>query len=145
MPISLLCGLGAAVAWGSADFIAGLQARQLPALVVAFWSQVAGALVLAVLLLIGGQPPVPAGLLWGLVAGLSQGIASACLYRGLAAGAMSIVAPISACGVIVPVLVALARGEIPGPVVALGMVAAVVGIVLAARTSEHNPHPSGKP
>src|SRR5207244_12864226 len=128
MPISMLCGLGAAVAWGTADFIAGLQARQLPALVVAFWSQLAGALVLAALLLIGGQLPVTSGVLWGVVAGLSQGIAAACLYRGLAAGAMSIVAPISACGVIVPVLVALARGEIPGPVVALGWVAAAAGV-----------------
>src|SRR5437762_1747551 len=145
MPISLLCGLGAALGWGSADFIAGLQARRLPAVVVAFWSQLAGGLVLGIVLLaLGGLPPL-AGLGWGIAAGISQGIAGACLYRGLAAGTMSVVAPISACGVVVPVLVGLAQGEIPGPVVGLGMALAVVGIVLAARVSEHAPHPSGKP
>ena len=46
---------------------------------------------------------------------------------------MSIVAPISATGVTIPVLVGLASGERPGALQVVGMVLACCGVVLAAR------------
>ena len=46
---------------------------------------------------------------------------------------MSIVAPLSATGAAVPVLVGLATGERPGPLQVAGIVVAIAGIVLAAR------------
>src|SRR5918992_3579054 len=51
----------------------------------------------------------------------------------LAIGTMSIVAPISATGVAIPVLVGLVGGERPGALQVAGIVLACGGVVLAAR------------
>jgi drug/metabolite transporter (DMT)-like permease len=126
-------GLGSGLCWGAADFFGGIQSRHLPALTVAFWSQVAGALAIAAALAIDGTPPVATGYLWGLAAGVGGGCALALFYRGLAEGTMSIVAPISACGAIVPVAAALLTGNQPGALAALGVAAAIVGIILVSR------------
>jgi drug/metabolite transporter (DMT)-like permease len=65
--------------------------------------------------------------------GIAGVIALAAFYRGLAIGTMSIVAPISATGAAVPVLVGLLTGDRPGAVVLAGIVLAVVGVVVASR------------
>jgi drug/metabolite transporter (DMT)-like permease len=127
-------GLGSGLCWGAADFFGGVQARRLPALSVALWSQVAGALALAAALAVQGDPPTPAGFAWGLAAGAGSGLALMLFYRGLAEGTMSVVAPLAACGAVVPVLVAPLRGEAPGAVAGFGIVAAVAGVVLVSRS-----------
>ena len=121
--------------WGAADFFGGIQSRRLPALTVAFWSQVAGALALAVALAVEGTPPATTGFAWGLAAGVGSGCALVLFYRGLAEGTMSVVAPISACGAIVPVAAALLTGDQPGALAGLGVLAAITGVVLVSRTS----------
>jgi drug/metabolite transporter (DMT)-like permease len=126
-------GLGSGLCWGAADFFGGIQSRHLPALTVAFWSQVAGALALATALAIEGTPPNATGFAWGLAAGVGGGCALTLFYRGLAEGTMSIVAPISACGAIVPVAAALLTGNQPGTLAALGVLVAIVGVVLVSR------------
>jgi drug/metabolite transporter (DMT)-like permease len=135
-------GLGSGLCWGAADFFGGIQSRRLPALTVAFWSQVAGALALAVALGIEGTPPTPAGFAWGLAAGVGSGCALVLFYRGLAEGTMSIVAPISACGAIVPVAAALLTGDQPGALAGLGVLAAITGVLLVSRTPAP-PTPAG--
>jgi hypothetical protein len=58
----------------------------------------------------------------------------ALLYRALAIGTMGVVAPITAvCAVVVPVLVNSVRRGWPGPLVLVGMVLALVGIVLVSQ------------
>jgi drug/metabolite transporter (DMT)-like permease len=58
----------------------------------------------------------------------------ALLYRALAIGTMSIVAPTTAvCAAAVPVLAALALGERPGVRAAIGIVMAVMAIALLSR------------
>jgi drug/metabolite transporter (DMT)-like permease len=126
-------GLGSGLCWGAADFFGGVQSRHLPALTVAFWSQVAGAAALAAALAIDGTPPNATGFAWGLAAGIGGGCALTLFYRGLAEGTMSIVAPISACGAIVPVAAALLTGNQPGTLAALGVLIAITGIVLVSR------------
>jgi drug/metabolite transporter (DMT)-like permease len=130
-------GLSSGLCWGAADFFGGIQSRRLPALTVAFWSQVAGALALAVALAIAsaadGARPVVAGFAWGLAAGVGGGCALVLFYRGLAEGTMSVVAPISACGAVVPVAAALLTGNQPGALAALGVLAAIAGVVLVSR------------
>jgi drug/metabolite transporter (DMT)-like permease len=126
-------GLGSGLCWGAADFFGGVQARRLPALSVALWSQAAGALALAAALAVQGTPPTPAGYAWGLAAGAGSGLALLLFYRGLAEGVMSVVAPVAASGAVVPVLVAPLRGEAPGALAGLGIVAAVAGVVLVSR------------
>jgi drug/metabolite transporter (DMT)-like permease len=54
-------------------------------------------------------------------------------YRALAIGTMSVVAPISACGVALPVVVGLATGDRPSTAAAVGLVSIVVGVILASR------------
>jgi drug/metabolite transporter (DMT)-like permease len=136
-------GLGSGLCWGAADFFGGIQSRRLPALTVAFWSQVAGALALAVALAVDGAPPVPTGFAWGLAAGVGSGCALVLFYRGLAEGTMSVVAPISACGAIVPVAAALFTGDQPGALAGLGVLAAITGVVLVSRTSGTPGTPGG--
>jgi drug/metabolite transporter (DMT)-like permease len=126
-------GLGSGLCWGAADFFGGVQSRRLPALTVAFWSQVAGALGLAVALAVQGAGPAPAGFAWGLAAGAGSGCALLLFYRGLAEGTMSVVAPISACGAIVPVAAALLTGNQPGTTAAVGVLAAITGVILVSR------------
>jgi drug/metabolite transporter (DMT)-like permease len=126
-------GLSSGLCWGAADFFGGMQSRRLPALTVAFWSQVAGALGLATALAVSGTRPTPAGIAWGLVAGAGSGCALVLFYRSLAEGTMSIVAPVSACGAIVPVAAALLTGHRPGALAGLGVITAIAGVVLVSR------------
>ena len=132
-------GLSSGLCWGAADFFGGIQSRRLPALTVAFWSQLAGALALAIALAIEGVRPAATGIAWGLAAGVGSGCALVLFYRSLAEGTMSMVAPISACGAIVPVAAALLTGNQPGVLAALGVLATIAGVILVSR-----PHTSAR-
>jgi drug/metabolite transporter (DMT)-like permease len=136
-------GLSSGLCWGAADFFGGIQSRRLPALTVAFWSQLAGALALAIALAIEGVRPDATGIAWGLAAGVGSGCALVLFYRSLAEGTMSVVAPISACGALVPVTAAVITGNQPGTLAALGVLATVAGVVLVSRP--HNPGRSAPP
>ena len=136
MNLGVPLGLSSGLCWGAADFFGGIQSRRLPALTVAFWSQAAGAVALAAALLVlavEGQRPVAAGVAWGVVAGVGSGLALVLFYRGLAEGTMSVVAPVSACGAIVPVAAALFTGNQPGFLAGVGVLAALTGVVLVSR------------
>jgi drug/metabolite transporter (DMT)-like permease len=142
-------GLSSGLCWGAADFFGGIQSRRLPALTVAFWSQVAGALALGValaVLAVEGTHPAGPEVAWGLAAGVGSGCALALFYRALAEGTMSVVAPISACGAIVPVTATLLTGTHPGTLAALGVATAIAGVVLVSRpTSGRPPGAAGLP
>lgn len=78
---------------------------------------------------------------YGAAAGLAGILGLGAFYRALAIGTMSIVAPISATGVIIPVVVGLLQGEEPSTIASAGLVLAIVGVVLASRESR----PEGVP
>jgi drug/metabolite transporter (DMT)-like permease len=136
-------GLGSGLCWGAADFLGGLQSRRLPALTVAFWSQVAGALALAAAMVVLGVRPIATEVAWGMAAGVGGGLALVLFYRGLAEGTMSVVAPISACGAIIPVAAALLAGDQPGTIAAFGVLTAITGVVLVSRAHPHRPGRDG--
>lgn len=139
LPVAL--GLGSGLCIGVSDFLAGLTSRRLPALTVAWWSQLAGGVLIACALLVTGGRADPAAVAWGIGAGLGSGVGLACFYRGMAVGAISLVAPVSACGVLVPVLVALASGEWPSPRAGGGLLAMLGGIALVTMEPvEADPH-----
>ena len=77
--------------------------------------------------------PAAADLLPALGAGLCGAVGLAALYRGMAVGAMGIVAPISAASPVVPLLVDLGRGSGPRALQWLGIGSCSAGIVLLAR------------
>ena len=91
-------------------------------------------LVALALPLVPPAAPSNADLWWGAIAGVAGGIAVALLYRALARGTMSIVAPITAVtAVALPVLTSVALGERPGWLAVLGILLGIVSIVLVSR------------
>ncbi len=126
--------LVAALAYGLSDFIGGLASRRTSAWPVAFvggCSALGGAVVLAT---VAGGSPTQADLVWGAVGGIGTGTGGAFLYRGLAAGRMGVVAPISAVGsALVPVSFGVFSGERPDMLVWCGIAAAAPGIWFVSR------------
>ena len=126
--------LGASLSWGFSDFLAGLKSRTLAVVAVLAVSQPAGlAFVAVALLVVGGEAPGASESAWAVGAGAVGVLALAAFYRGLAAGAMSVIAPISATAAAVPLAVGLARGERPSALQAAGVGLALVGVALASR------------
>jgi drug/metabolite transporter (DMT)-like permease len=131
LPLAL--ALAASAAWGGADFLGGRASRGLGALDVATFSKIAGAAGLALACLVAGDLPSRAEAGWAIGAGLFGAIGLVELYRALALGPMSLVAPLTACGGAVPVVVALATGDVPGPLTSAGLVVAFAGAVVVSR------------
>lgn len=78
---------------------------------------------------------------WGAAAGLSGGIGAVLLFRGLARGAVNVVAPITAVvAALIPVAAGLVTGQAPGLV---GLGAVVVALVAITLISE--PAPGDEP
>jgi drug/metabolite transporter (DMT)-like permease len=129
-----------AVFGGTADFLGGSLTRRLPVALVVGASQ-ACALLLLVPVLLGATPPGLDGpaCLSALAAGAFMLLGLCSFYSALAAGTMSIVAPLAALGVVVPLAVGLLRGEIPSAGQCGGMAVAVVGVVLASGPEARRP------
>ena len=105
---------------------------------VVFCSQVVGLALVVSIMVIGGFSLEGDQVWWGAVAGVIGSIGVGLFYAGLAAGAMSLVAPLSACGAIVPVIVAVLGGEELAALTVAGMAVALVGAVLVSRSEgEH--------
>src|SRR5215831_9500041 len=101
-----LLALTSAAMYGTADFLGGLAARRTNTLAVVVVSQFSGLVVLATVvpLLPRGSPAVR-DLAWGAVSGIAIGAGLGLLYRALAIGSMSVVAPTTAvCAVAIPVM-----------------------------------------
>ncbi len=132
--LALALGLGSSLAWGVADFMAGLKSRRLDVLTVLLLSQLAGLVaVTAVVVLRGEGPPGGDFAVWAVVSSVVGLIGLTAFYRGLAAGAMSVVAPISATAAVIPVTVGLVGGDRPSGLQVAGAALALVGVALASR------------
>jgi drug/metabolite transporter (DMT)-like permease len=126
--------LAASLSWGVGDFLAGLSSRRLQVLTVLVVSQAAGLTSLAVLVAVNGEgPPGARYLLYAALAGIAGAVGLAALYRGLAVGSMSVVAPISATAAVIPVVAGLVTGERPSAAQGAGIGLALAGVVLASR------------
>jgi drug/metabolite transporter (DMT)-like permease len=131
---TVLLALAASLCWGIADFTAGLEARTVALPTVLLFAQGVGlALALPIVALSGRPFPAAAPALAALGAGVAVITGLACFYRALAAGTMSVVAPIAATGVAIPVLVGVLGGDHLALIQAFGMLAALLGVVLASR------------
>jgi drug/metabolite transporter (DMT)-like permease len=71
--------------------------------------------------------------LLAIPASLSGTLGLYAYYRGMAVGAMSVVAPIAGVSAIVPVTFGLATGDRPSPPQILGIFVALIGVGLASR------------
>jgi drug/metabolite transporter (DMT)-like permease len=136
--LGIALGLTSSLCWGVSDFLGGISARRLPLLFVMVASQAVGlAAVIVIVVARGTGPPELVKLLPAMGGGLAGVVALTGFYRALAIGTMSVVAPIAATGVAVPVIVGIADGDRPAAPQLVGIVVAVIGVVLASR--EHGP------
>jgi drug/metabolite transporter (DMT)-like permease len=132
--IAVLLSLAASSCWGVADFLGGLQSKRVPVAVVLCVVEGAGlAVVLAIILATDEPFPGSRAAILSVVAGIGGVIALGCFYKALAIGTMSIVAPISATGVTLPVVVGIATGDRLSTIVAIGLAVTFVGVLLASR------------
>jgi drug/metabolite transporter (DMT)-like permease len=138
-PMAILLGLGAALTYGAADFFGGLSTKRSNEFSVVVCSQMIGsALLLAALPFFLHINFTGEAFAWGLGSGLGGGLGVLLLYRGLARGRMSVVAPTT--GVVaasVPVLAGLLLGERPSAAALFGVVVALVAVVLVSSSPDH--------
>ena len=142
--MAIVLALGAAAFYGSSDFIGAMATRRHAALAVAFGAQLAGLLTLAVLLpFLGAAAVTTPDLIAGALAGVFGGAGVLAVYRCLAAGPMSVVAPTTALSAsAVPVLAGFFLGERPGPTAVIGIAVAFVAVALITREA---PEPGAGP
>jgi drug/metabolite transporter (DMT)-like permease len=129
--VTAFLALAAAALWGTSDFGGGLISRRLDPRVAVLVSQ---ALALAGLIVLLPLVRVPLGsyLLLGAGAGMFATLSLAAFYRAMADAPISLVAPITAAGTGIPVIVGLARGEHLGLVQLAGIAVTLIGVVLAS-------------
>jgi drug/metabolite transporter (DMT)-like permease len=134
--LPIVLALAASAAWGGADFLGGRASRGMRALGVATFSKLAGAGALAAVCLMAGDVPSRTEAGWAIGTGLFGAVGLVELYRALALGPMSLVAPLTACGGAVPVVAALVTGDIPEPLTSAGLVVAFAGAVIVSRPAD---------
>jgi drug/metabolite transporter (DMT)-like permease len=141
--LAVALGLASSVAWGISDFLGGFKSRSLNLLTVLVVSQGMGLVPLVLIVAARGEPlPDGADLLWAALGGLAGLVGLASFYRGLAIGAMAVVAPISGLAATIPVAVGVATGERPSELQLAGVVVALTGVVLASREKQEGGAPA---
>ncbi|MFI0369442.1 EamA family transporter [Actinomadura sp. 1N219] len=136
--------LGAALAYGVADFLGGAVARKSTALRALTWCVPVGLLVVLVSALLSGGDAAPGPMALGFLGGLSGGAGLITFYRALARGPMSVVAPVSAlAAAILPVGVGVLQGERLDASVIAGVLLCLIAIGLVSM--EPGPTPATGP
>jgi drug/metabolite transporter (DMT)-like permease len=124
--------LAAAASWGVGDFFGGLKSRSLNPVAILIVAQPIGLTLLAIWVAVRGQGPPGSEVLWACLAAVLGTTGLIAFYKGMAAGALSIVAPIAGAGAAIPVIWGLAHGDHPSGYQELGFAAALIGVVLAS-------------
>lgn len=147
-----LMALAAAVLWGGGDFSGGMGVKHAggsmgAALRVILLSHCASFGVLVVVARLRGDAfPHGAALAWGLVAGVTAGVALACFYIALSRGAMGASAAVSGllAAAIPAVFSAEAEGS-PGVLRVVGFVVAgaAIWLIAAGENAEAKPADRG--
>jgi drug/metabolite transporter (DMT)-like permease len=79
-----------------------------------------------------GEGPKGWGVLYGAAAAVGGMLGLFAYYRGMVAGAMSVVAPIAGVSAVIPVVFGIATGDKPSAAQIAGVACALVGVVLAS-------------
>ena len=136
----ILLGLAAAALYGTGDFLGGLATRRVQVLAVLMLAQTAGVIVALPAAALWPGSASLASLAWGISAGLIGGAGLIIFYTGLAAGPISVVAPVSGLvSTVLPVAVALAEGERPGTGVYAGALLCLAAVVLTSSAGDETP------
>src|SRR5919201_4527955 len=106
--MGIALALGASLTWGLADFFGPLQGRALGALRTLVYVQLGGLAGIAVIVAVRGKGPGDAAALLAIPAAVSGTLGLYAFYRGMAVGAMSVIAPIAGVSAALPVIVGVA-------------------------------------
>lgn len=131
----MIFGLVAALGWGLADFGGAVISRRIGSVPTVLISQASGALVMAVVLVLGeqGVDALTPNLGWVLLGGIVAAAAYASHYRALQLGPVSVVSPIGAAYALVGVALAVVLlGERLSAAELGGAVVTVLGVMLAS-------------
>src|SRR5436190_20951413 len=131
--MGIALALGASLTWGLADFFGPLQGRVLGALRALIYVQLGGLVGIALIVAVRGKGMDDSAALLAIPAAVSGTLGLFAYYRGIAVGAISIVAPIAGISAIVPVVVGIVSGERPSEWQLLGIACSLTGVFLAAR------------
>ena len=130
---AVLLALGSSLSFGIADFFGGVVTRRHAVVVVLLVSQTVGLAGIALVVLVRGDgPPDAVFVPLALAASVLGVVGLAALYRGLATGMMSVVAPIAATASCVAVVAGLVTGETPTRLQNAGIALALGGVILVS-------------
>lgn len=135
--MGIFLGLGAAVGWGTADFLARYSARSIGTYRTMFFIQFIGFAVISVYLVVSGElvellASAPwQTWLWAITAGLLNIVASMALYHAYKVGVLAIVSPVAASYAAVTVVLAVLSGETLTGLQTIGIILTLGGIALA--------------
>jgi drug/metabolite transporter (DMT)-like permease len=136
--MAVALGVLVAIAFGSGDFLGGRASMSASTVGVLLVSQVCAVVVAVVVAVMVGSRVAATDLMYGVCAGAVNIVGLGLLYRGLASGAMSVVAPVSAVvASLVPVAWGLANGERPPLFVLAGIGLEIGAAALISRGPEH--------
>jgi len=148
VPSGIALGVLTAVSWGSADFLARFATRSVGSVRALFGMQFWGAIFVTILLffardwghLFDGSGWHPWA--WGILAGSINTFAMLALYRAFEIGKLSLVGPVSASYPALTVILSLLSGERLSAYRALGIVAAVLGVIFVAAGEKSGASPA---
>jgi drug/metabolite transporter (DMT)-like permease len=130
-------GLAVAASYGAADFLGGLASKRTATATVTLIAQAVGLALLAAVTLVFQGDITARDLGLGAIAGVVGAGGLSLLYKGLAEGRMSVVAPITAVGAaVVPVAWGIATGERPSAAAIAGVVVALAAVTLISRAPD---------
>lgn len=142
--MAIILGLLASITYGTADFLGGLLTKRAGVLRVVVVSQLIGTVLLAITLpfFLDDDDFSQQSFAWGAGAGIAGTAGVTMLFRGLARGRMSVIAPIT--GVVaagIPVFVGLISGERPGALSLAGVGVALAAVALVSSSAETTMEP----
>jgi uncharacterized membrane protein len=130
--LAALLALGASASWGVGDFLGGIKSRTLHPLAIMAVSQPVGLALLGIAVAARATGPPGPEVAWAFLSAAFGTIGLAAFYRGMATGAISVVAPIAGAGAVIPVAFGLATGDEPSYLQKLGFAAAIGGVLLSS-------------
>lgn len=131
--MAALLALLSSFTWGTADFLGGILSKRRNAIAVIGGSQPFGLIAITIVALAFNKFWFNEQIIiYGIFAGLIGMLALMAYYQALATGSMGIVAPIGSLGVLVPLVYAYLDGDKPTTMQNIGIVAAIIGVVLAS-------------
>ena len=125
----MIAGFSAAIGWGLADLVAAISGRRIGSWATVVLSQIAGALVITVVVLLAAPPfdGLSSVIGWLLPNAVVTALAYGTLYRALELGPVAVVSPVLASYAVIPVLLAvvlldesMSGGQVVGVIVTIG-------------------------